>query len=132
MPGCEEAYVSVTASQVGIRGTRCIVGERSASKADLDSGKVFDDHLGLAWGGGSLPYRALLPQRVENLAVAGRCISHERDALDLVRPVPPCMATGYAAGTAAALALEENVTPRELDVGRLQASLRKGGVPFPS
>ena len=131
-PGCEEAYISMTAPQLGVRETRRIVGETCVSKADWDAKTTFDDHIGFAYENKSLPYRALLPQKVDNLLVAGRCISHDRDILDPIRLIPPCMVTGYAAGTAAALAVQDDVPPRKLDLAKLQASLKRSGVPFPS
>lgn len=131
-PGCENAYISMTAPQLGVRETRRIVGEYCVSKADWDAKTMFFDHIGFAYEGKSLPYRAMLPQKVENLLIAGRCISHDRDILDPIRLIPPCMVTGYAAGTAAALAVSDDVRPREVDLGTLQAALKRNGVPFPS
>ncbi len=129
--GCEEAYISMTSPQLGVRETRRIVGEYCLSKADWDAKTMFVDHIGFAYIDKSIPYRAILPQKVDNLLVAGRCISHDRDILDPIRLIPPCMVTGYAAGTAAALAIQDDVPPRKLDVPKLQASLKKNGVPFP-
>ena len=128
--GCKEAYITMTSPQVGVRETRRILGEYSVAKADWDAKTVFDDHIGFAYEEKSFPYRSLVPREVDNLLVAGRCISHERDILDPVRLVPPCMVTGYAAGMAAALSVREAVTPRRLDVGKLQARLKANGVPF--
>ena len=131
LPGCEEAYVSMTSPQLGVRETRRIVGEYQVSKADWDAGTMFDDHIGFAYEGKSLPYRAILPREVENLLVAGRCISHERDILDPIRLIPPCMVTGYAAGVAAALAVQDGAVPRELNLAGLQGTLKASGVAFP-
>ena len=61
---------------------------------------------------------------VENLLLAGRCLSGEPAAAGAVRVMPPCMAMGQAAGTAAALALREGTTPRVLDASKLIATLR--------
>jgi len=128
--GYENAYVSMTSPQLGVRETRRIVGDYSVSKADWDAKTVFPDHVGFAYEEKSLPYRSLLPRETEGLLVAGRCISHERDILDPVRLVPPCMVTGFAAGTAAAIAAKQEVSPRQLDLGPLQAALKGAGVPF--
>jgi len=130
MPGCEEAYISMTSPQLGVRETRRIVGEYWLSKADWDAKTIFPDHIGFAYVGKSIPYRAILPQEVDNLLVAGRCVSFDRDILDPMRLIPPCMVTGYAAGMAAALSVQDDVPPRELDVAKLQSSLRRNGVPF--
>jgi len=130
--GYEDAYISMTSPQLGIRETRRIVGEYCLSKADWDAKTMFADHIGFAYVDKSIPYRAILPQEVDNLLVAGRCISHDRDILDPIRLIPPCMVTGYAAGMAAALAIQGGVPPRKLDVAKLQASLKQSGISFPS
>lgn len=132
MPGCEEAYISMTAPQLGVRETRRIVGGYCLSKADWNAKTMFPDHIGFAYVDKSIPYRAILPQKVDNLLVAGRCISFDRDILDPMRLIPPCMVTGYAAGMAAALSVQDGIAPRELDIARLQSALKKNGVPFPS
>jgi len=68
-----------------------------------------------------------VPRGVENLLVAGRCISVTHVALGSTRVMVQCMGTGEAAGTAAALSLQDGVTPRRLDVAKLQAVLRQNG-----
>jgi hypothetical protein len=75
-----------------------------------------------------IPYRVLLAQKTENLLVAGRCVSSDYFTEGAFRMVPACMATGQAAGTAAALALREGCSIRDLPVEHLQASLREQGV----
>ncbi len=130
MPGCENAYISMTSPQLGIRETRRIVGDYWLSKSDWDAKTVFPDHIGFAYVDKSVPYGAILPQKIDNLLVAGRCISHDRDILDPIRLIPPCMVTGYAAGMAAALSVQDDVAPRKLDIAKLQASLKGSGVPF--
>ncbi len=131
-PGCEEAYISMTSSQLGVRETRRIVGEYWLSKADWDAKTMFPDHIGFAYVDKSIPYRAILPQEVDNLLIGGRCVSVDRDVLELMRIIPPCMVTGYAAGMAAALSIQENTIPRNLDIAKLQSALKSSGVPFPS
>ncbi|GHT55463.1 membrane protein [Spirochaetia bacterium] len=71
-----------------------------------------------------IPYRTLLPQGLENLLVAGRCISADHVAESGVRAISACMYTGQAAGTAAGLALKKNLTPRTINVKELQDGLR--------
>lgn len=131
MPGCEDAYISMTSPQLGVRETRLIMGEYRLSKADWDARTMFPDHIGFAYESKSIPYRSILPKKVENLLVGGRCVSFERDILDPMRLIPPCMVTGYAAGMAAALSVQNSTTPRELDIAKLQSALRKNGVTFP-
>lgn len=76
----------------------------------------------------SVPYDCLLPKGVENLLLAGRCISADHSADGWTRVQTCCMATGEAAGAAAALALKHGVTPRKVDVTELQKVLRSQGV----
>jgi len=64
---------------------------------------------------------------MDNLLVAGRCISATHEAQASTRVIPICMAIGQAAGTAAALSVRLGVTPRILDVTKLQRSLGKQG-----
>jgi hypothetical protein len=147
VPGCENAFLSATASNIGVRETRRIDGLYELTDLDVRSGSVFEDaialggfpidshdargpsmdgteHVRRAYG---IPYRALLPKNVDGLIVAGRCISASRRALASARITGTCMAMGHAAGTAAALSALSNVTPRDLDPGRLRRALLDQG-----
>ena len=75
-----------------------------------------------------IPYRSLIPVRLENVLAAGRNISADVPGQSGTRLVMCCMALGEAAGTAAALSLKENVTPRALDVATLQRTLVSNNV----
>ena len=75
-----------------------------------------------------IPYRCLVPQGVDGLLVAGRCISVDHHADVYTRNQGSCMATGEAAGVAAAGAFADGVPPRNVDVSKVQAGLRKLGV----
>ena len=74
-----------------------------------------------------IPYRCLVPREVENLLVAGRPISATHEGAASARVIPPCYATGQAAGTAAALCAREGITPRALHGVRLRQALREQG-----
>jgi len=74
-----------------------------------------------------IPYRALLPKGLENILVAGRCIAAEGLIQGSIRGQPQCIVTGQAAGTAAAIAVRDGVTPRNVDIRKLQALLRDQG-----
>jgi hypothetical protein len=74
-----------------------------------------------------IPYRALVPQKVDNLLVAGRCLSADHVALGSLRIMSTCTVMGEAAGTAAVLSLHDEVPPREVDPLRLSRQLKQQG-----
>ena len=74
-----------------------------------------------------MPYRCLVPLKVENLLVAGRSVSATSEAAGAIRVMPPCMALGQAAGTAAAQAAAAHISPRQIDVQALRDALRRQG-----
>ena len=88
-----------------------------------------DDDCTLEWCGDcyDLPYRCLVPQQVENLLVAGRCISTTHEAMAAIRVMSTCMATGQAVGCAAGMAVAERIPPSALNVSRLRDELRARG-----
>jgi hypothetical protein len=126
MPGFERAVVIDVAPQTGVRQTRLLDGDYVITKEDLLERRRFADAVARGRDY-TTPYRALLPRQVENLLVAGRHYSATSSAQKMSREIPPCMAMGEAAGVAAALALQAGVTVREVDVKRLQATLRAQG-----
>jgi hypothetical protein len=71
-----------------------------------------------------IPYRSLLPVGVENMIIAGRCISADHVAESGIRAVMACMYTGQAAGTAASLAIKSGDSPKTVKIGAVQDSLR--------
>jgi len=129
MPGFEKSRIECTATQVGVRATRQIIGEASPSMDEVRS-RRFDDTVVKPYSRWEirLPYGSLLPRGVENLVVAGRCISAEEGAMSQLRLLPVCSATGQAAGVAAALALSQGITPRRLHVPLLQRALTDQGM----
>lgn len=131
--GCEEVYLANTCSQLGVRASRLIKSCHDINRSEALARTVFEDCIGF---GGSdsgmtpafaIPYRALLPEKVDNLLVAGRCMGCHPDMINLVRLIAPCMVSGEAAGAAAALSALGGVSPRQLEVGRLRAHLQKEG-----
>ena len=149
VPGFRQARLVCTAPQVAIRESRRFNGQYVLAAKDIVEGRKFEDVVaknamgldiheqteqgGHKWvrirNGGSygIPYRSLLPLKIENLIVAGRCISCTQQAFTSVRWGGPCMATGQAAGTAAALAVRESKLPKELDIKYLQNVLLEQG-----
>jgi len=129
IPGFEKSRIEYTATYVGIRATRNIIGEASPAMDEVKNLKT-EDSVVKPYSKGSmrLPYGSLLPQKVENLLVAGRCLSAEEEAMGQLRLIPVCSATGEAAGVAAALSLRQGLAPRQLKVTLLQKALMEQGV----
>jgi len=129
LSGFEKSRIEYTATQVGVRETRRVIGGIIPSLDDVMTQK-FSDTVAKPYSDREMrvPYRSLVPQQVENLLVAGRCISAKQDAMVQLRLIPVCFATGQAAGTAAALALREGVKPRQLNVSLLQRTITSQGM----
>ncbi len=126
LPGFERCYVVDVAPQTGVRQTRLLEGEYVLTKEDLSTRTRFSDSV--ARGRDYyMPYRVLLPQKIDNLLIAGRHYSVTSQAQKISREIPPCMAMGEAAGVAAALAIDAGVTARNVDVALLQKKLRAQG-----
>lgn len=131
-PGWEQVYIANNCSQIGPRATRILESEFVADRAAEARGENVRDVVGWfgncgAHNGMALNYRTLIPKRGENILAAGRCVGAP-DTIDTFRLICPCFVSGQAAGTAAALAVRENVTPRRLDVGLIRSTLQKSGV----
>jgi len=142
MPGCEDAKLRNFGMTIGIRDTRKIDALYNLTAADVREQGRFEDGIGIfpefIDGYGLLilpttgryfqvPYRSLVPQRVENLIVAGRCIGGDRTSHAAVRNMMCCAVSGQGAGTAAAVSLQRDESFRNLDVAALQAELRRQG-----
>ena len=146
VPGFENTYLVNSSTTLGVRDTRRIMGEYILTREDLESARKFEDVVvhdawffmdihNMAGGGQTLtnvppydiPYRCLLPLEVENLLVAGRCLSGTHDAQASYRIMSICMSTGQAAGVAAAVSIDEHVTPRKLDYKLVQQKLTESG-----
>jgi hypothetical protein len=141
VPTFENCFILDTASQTGTRGSRRLVGEYIVTSEDFQSGKKYDDTIAVFPRLGTpageevkhvyMPYRALLPVRTEGLLVAGRSFSSDMKANNMSNLIPHCIAMGQAAGTAAAMALDQGISPRKLEYKILQRKLAEQGVPLP-
>jgi len=129
LPGFEGAFLVDTAPQLGTRGSRRLVGEHTLTRDEWMGEKRFDDVVAMCSPRTegepliSIPYRCLVPKEVDGLLSAGRCISIDSMVHSCARLIPPSLATGQAAGTAAAMAVAQGVEPREIDRAELQKSL---------
>ena len=149
VPGFANARIAATATQIGVRESRRIAGEYTLTADDVLHARTFDDavarsaypidihnpagsgtttHRLPAGASYEIPYRCLVPQRVDDLLVAGRCISTTHEALASTRLTPTVMTLGQAAGTAAALSVQRAIPPRRLDAGVLRERLVRDGV----
>jgi glycine/D-amino acid oxidase-like deaminating enzyme len=149
VPGFENARIAATAAQIGIRESRRIVGAYTLTREDVLNARTFDDAIARSAypidihnpsGSGTtthrlppgasyeIPYRCLIPEHVDGLIVAGRCISTTHEALASARLTPTVMTLGQAAGTAAHQALEAGVEPRAIDARELRRRLAGMGV----
>lgn len=148
-PGFENCRVKSSATTLGVRETRRFVGDYVISDWDVENGARHQDVVvHKAWflidihnptGGGQaekhsqpatpydIPYRSLLPRQVEGLLLSGRNISGTHRAHASYRVMGVALATGQAAGTAAALSAKQGCAPRELDYRAVQAALMAYG-----
>ncbi len=139
VPGFENGFILDTASQTGTRGGRRLKGDYTVTSEDILSGKTFEDTIavfapvgaGENRGRVQIPFRSLVPAKVEGLLVAGRSFSSDAPANDACNLIPHCVAMGEAAGTAAAMAVKQDISLRKVDHRKLQQQLLKQGVPLP-
>jgi glycine/D-amino acid oxidase-like deaminating enzyme len=147
VPGFERSVVVATSPAIGVRESRRVHGDYRLTREDVLAGRRFDDEIALCGapiedhgaGAGTdwqyvgeggvygIPYRSLLPGRVDGLVVAGRCFSATHDAHASARSMATCMAMGQAAGTAAVLAAGAGGTPRTVDPALVRERLLAGG-----
>lgn len=161
VPGAENAVMLWTSSYLGLRESRRIVGDYVLCVEDFKRQAVFPDEIGRyaypvdlhaphpmrkradndlfqtlryrnpgeSYG---IPYRCLIPRGLDNVLVAGRCVSTDRYMQGSLRVQPGCHITGQAAGCAAALAASGSGKVRELPVAVLQRKLTELGAFLPN
>lgn len=130
--GNEQAFVLETAPQLGVRLTRLLHGVTVLTTEQARRQTRFDDVIGYAGSYAGqpefqIPYRALVPEKLENVLAAGRCVATDFALADTLRLIPVCWVTGEAAGVAAALCVKDGCTPRNVDVAKLTGILRQQG-----
>ncbi len=148
VPGFQESFL-LQIPEIGVRESRHITGDLLLEIESLYHAEAFPDCIGFgahpididprpAWMEDpeeaypsrwffQIPFRSLIVKGVENLLVAGRCLSATHEASGCIRPTVQCMITGEAAGTAAALAVRTGETPRQLDPEVIREQLKKQG-----
>ena len=130
--GAEDAFIVETAPQMGVRLSRLLRGAKILSTEEMKAGAKFKDVIGYAGTYANapefqIPYGCLVPDKLENLLAAGRCVSAEFEVADTLRLIPICWVTGQAAGIAAALSVRDKCHPRSVNVVKLQNALREQG-----
>lgn len=152
IPGCEKLEVEFFAGECGIRETWRILGEQRVDLHSYTSGKLWPDAVCYSFypidvhhhdsnttdirplSRGivpMIPYGALIPQGSDHLLAAGRCVSGDQEANSAFRVQASCMATGQAAGAAAAIAAQRGQSVREVDVDQIRLLLRGHGAIVP-
>ncbi|MBO4632701.1 MAG: FAD-dependent oxidoreductase [Lentisphaeria bacterium] len=148
VPGFEQAFL-LQVPEMGVRETRHIQCDYILNLMDIYEQKQFEDCIGFGshpvdthprpeWlkdPGTSypprwyfqIPFRSLIVKKLDNLLVAGRCIGATHEGFGCIRPTVQCMVIGEAAGTAAAMAVQENVPLRELSMAALRSRLKANG-----
>lgn len=149
--GCESFEVADFAVECGVRETNRIVGEACVSAEDYISGRRFEDAICNAFYPidrhqppyeikqvffeegkyATVPYGALIPKNSRRLLAAGRILSADTDANSALRVQAVCMASGQAAGCAAALCAKQELSPRQLPLPLLRQELSRQGAILP-
>jgi len=130
-PGFADAHLCRVAEQLGITESRRLLGRAVLGRDDVDQRRLdavaltghWTKYGALYW----IPYGALLAREVDNLLVAGRCISVDHRVHHATKEIPACFATGEAAGAAAALAAKQGIAPAALGVAVLREHLLAAG-----
>lgn len=141
IPGYEDCYLMDIASVIGARHSRRLKALYQITMDDLKSGKTYDDAIAVtpamhafnAPGAEipmSIPYRALIPEKLDGLIAAGRCLSADVAAHNWLNLIPHSVATGEAAGAATAMALKLGIELRDINVVELRKVLMNQGVNF--
>ena len=147
--GLENSFLLMTAAEIGVRESRMIVGDYVLTESDCRAFTIFDDAVCACnydidihnpEGTGTshyyfpvdkwytIPYRSLIPQKADNMLVAGRCISSDHGAQASYRIMPSVCCIGEAAGAAIGLAAKAKCPTRGVDVAELQAVLTSNNV----
>ena len=133
-PGFEQAFMMLSAPQIGIRHTRRLKGVDAVLRRRWPDGIALPDEIGVSpavspkFPNISIPYGALVPEKLDGLLAPGRHLSCDRNSHGFMREIPQCWITGQAAGVAAALAVSVGVQVRAVNIAQLQSELLKQDV----
>jgi hypothetical protein len=143
VPGFENSYIALSSPQLGTQGGQRVVGEYVCTEKDMISDEIFEDTIAVFANNDNgeisakhpnvcVPYRALVPKKIDGLLVACRAFSSEYGFNEYFNLIPHCIALGQAAGTAAALAVDAGIQPRKVDYATLRKKLIGQGVILPA
>jgi ribulose 1,5-bisphosphate synthetase/thiazole synthase len=142
-PGFKKARLRSIGASLGTRESRKIEGEYNITEHDIRNEAKFEDSIGICpefidgYGIAVLPltgryfqvpYRIIVPKKVENLLVVGRAVAGDKISHAATRQMVCCSVTGQGAGVAAAISIKDNVTCRQVDVSKVQKALKNQGV----
>ena len=142
-PGFKKARLRTIGASLGTRESRKIIGEYNITEHDVRNEARFENSIGICpefidgYGVAIMPttgryfhvpYGIILPQKVENLLVVGRCVAGDKISHAATRQMACCTVTGQGAGIVAAVSLQDNVTCRQVDISKVQKSLTNQGV----
>ena len=142
-PGFENARLKNMGASLGIRETRKIEGVYNLTEHDVLNQAQFDDAIGISpefLDGNHMaimpstgryfqvPLGIILPRKMENLLVAGRCAAGDKVSHAAIRQMMCCTVTGQGAGVAAALSVKDKVPCRQVNIAAVQKELKKQGV----
>lgn len=143
IPGFRKAKLRTFCSSLGTRESRKIIGEYNLTEGDVRNQARFKDSIGIfpefLDGYGvviipttgryfQVPYGIILPQKVENLLVAGRCVAGDKISHAATRQMNCCAVTGQGAGVAAAISVKDKMACRSVDITKIQKALKRQGV----
>ncbi len=142
-PGFENARLRTFGASLGVRESRKIIGHYTMTEAEVKNQAQFEDSIGIfpefldAYGVViipttgryfEIPYGVIRPRKIENLLVAGRCVSGDKISHAALRQMMCCTVTGQGAGVVAAVSVKENVNTGEVNIEHVQNALQKQGV----
>lgn len=140
VPGFENAKLRNFGMTLGARDSRKIIGRYNMTEHDVRNQARFEDSIGIfpefLDGYGvviipttgryfQVPYGVMVPQKVGNLLVAGRCVAGDKISHAAIRSMMCCTVTGQGAGVAAAVSVKDDVTCSTVDIKRVQKALEK-------
>merc|ERR1711894_841364 len=145
VPGFEKAKLRNFGMKIGTRDSRKIVGRYNLTSQDVRNEAKFEDSIGifpefidgyniliLPTTGRyfQVPYGCLVPPKVDNLLVAGRCVAGDKTSHAAMRNMMACTVTGQGAGIAAAVGIKTAKNTHEVAIDDVQEELKKQNVKF--